>query len=185
MSEAIRRGTEPAPAAIYLERPQPRHGREFLRAVRASADLHRPWVYPPATPLQYTHYLRRLARNDHQGFFFRRCDDDALVGVASLSEIVRGCFQNAFLGFYAMAPHAGRGLMRAGLEEVLAYAFGEIGLHRLEANIQPANLPSARLAERLGFRREGFSPRLLKIGGQWRDHDRWALLADEWQARGG
>jgi ribosomal-protein-alanine N-acetyltransferase len=54
----------------------------------------------------------------------------------------------------------------------------ELGLHRLEANIQPENLASIGLVRRLGFRREGMPPRYLRINGEWRDHERWALLAD-------
>ena len=60
-----------------------------------------------------------------------------------------------------------------------AHAFGVLGLHRLEANIQPGNLRSIALAKRLGFRLEEFSPCCLRIGGEWRDHERWALLADD------
>jgi len=71
--------------------------------------------------------------------------------------------------------------MRAGIELVVQVAFGNLGLHRIEANIQPGNKASIALAQSAGFRREGFSPRYLKISGRWRDHERWALLADDWR----
>ena len=74
--------------------------------------------------------------------------------------------------------------MTAGLAAVVTDAFTSLGLHRLEANIQPDNAPSLSLVRRLGFKREGFSPRYLLIDGQWRDHERWAMLADDWVARG-
>jgi ribosomal-protein-alanine N-acetyltransferase len=69
--------------------------------------------------------------------------------------------------------------MKEGLRLVLRYAFRELKLHRLEANIQPDNIPSLALVKSCGFRKEGLSPRYLKINGEWRDHERWAILADE------
>ncbi len=71
--------------------------------------------------------------------------------------------------------------MREGIELVLRHAFVTLRLHRVEANIQPGNKASIALAQGAGFRREGFSPRYLKIGGRWRDHERWAILAEEWR----
>lgn len=85
------------------------------------------------------------------------------------------------LGYYAFEPTAGQGYMTEGLGLVLDVAFGEIKLHRVEANIQPANAPSIKLVKRLGFRLEGYSPKYLKIGGRRRDHERWAVLAEEWK----
>jgi ribosomal-protein-alanine N-acetyltransferase len=106
-----------------------------------------------------------------------------LVGVINLNEIVRGIFQSAYLGYYAFEPFAGMGLMSEGLALVLEQAFGPLGLHRLEANVQPGNQRSARLVANLGFRLEGLSPRYLKIGGRWRDHQRWAILVDDWRRK--
>ena len=71
--------------------------------------------------------------------------------------------------------------MTAGLRAVMRRAFGPLGLHRLEANIQPENLSSVALVRRLGFRLEGFSPRYLKIGGRWRDHERWAITREDFR----
>jgi len=62
---------------------------------------------------------------------------------------------------------------------VLDYSFTTLGLNRLEANIQPENIASRRLVQKLGFRKEGFSPKYLQIGGKWCDHERWAILAEE------
>jgi ribosomal-protein-alanine N-acetyltransferase len=111
-------------------------------------------------------------------------ETDELVGVINLNEVVRGLFRSAYLGYYGFEPFSGAGYMTEGLALVLDHAFGSLGLNRLEANIQPENERSSRLVSRLGFQLEGFSPRYLKIGGRWRDHERWAVLASEWKRRG-
>ncbi|MXV45079.1 GNAT family N-acetyltransferase [Saccharibacter sp. 17.LH.SD] len=69
--------------------------------------------------------------------------------------------------------------MTESVRRVLKIAFSEVGLHRVEANIQPNNVKSIKLIKRLHFRYEGFSPRYLYVDGQWRDHERWALLCDD------
>jgi ribosomal-protein-alanine N-acetyltransferase len=164
---------------VTLETPGPRRQREFLAAVRLSRTLHAGWVSPPRTPAQYQRYLERSRRDDFIANFV--CTGDgALAGVINISEIVRGVFRSGYLGFYALMPHAGRGIMRAGLERVVQVSFRGHGLHRLEANIQPGNVRCIALVNALGFRREGYSPRYLKIGGRWRDHERWALIAEDW-----
>ena len=99
--------------------------------------------------------------------------------MVTLSEIVTGAFQNAYLGYYGMAALAGHGLMTEAVGLAAAHAFEALGLHRLEANIQPGNQRSLVLVRRLGFRLEGFSPRYLRVSGEWCDHERWALLADQ------
>jgi ribosomal-protein-alanine N-acetyltransferase len=104
-----------------------------------------------------------------------------LAGVINISEIVRGAFNSGYLGHYAFVPHAKRGHMRHGLQAVLQKAFRLHRLHRLEANIQPGNTASRRLVRRLGFRREGYSRRYLEVLGRWRDHERWAITAEEWK----
>jgi len=70
--------------------------------------------------------------------------------------------------------------MAEGLRAVVSRAFRVNRLHRVEANIQPGNQASRRLVKALGFRREGFSPRYLKIGRRWRDHERWAATRETW-----
>jgi [ribosomal protein S5]-alanine N-acetyltransferase len=103
-----------------------------------------------------------------------------LMGSSTSTRFVRGSFRSGYLGYYAFRPHAGRGYMDEGLRLVLRRAFGALRLHRVEANIQPDNARSIALVRRLGFRREGLSPRYLKVAGRRRDHERWALLAEEW-----
>jgi ribosomal-protein-alanine N-acetyltransferase len=99
--------------------------------------------------------------------------------MANLSQIFRGNLQGAYLGFWASAEFTGQGYMAEGLQLVLHFAFKRLRLHRLEANVQPENQKSKALIKRSGFWYEGFSPRYLKVGGKWRDHERWAVVAEE------
>jgi ribosomal-protein-alanine N-acetyltransferase len=108
-----------------------------------------------------------------------RAECGAICGVVTLSEIVFGAFRSAYVGYHGIEGFMRRGLMTAAVGQAVAFAFDELGLHRVEANIQPGNAASIALVRRLGFRLEGFSPRYLKINGAWRDHERWAKLADE------
>jgi ribosomal-protein-alanine N-acetyltransferase len=168
---------------VYLRAPRTSDRDEFLRLVRASRELHRPWVYAPETAREFTAYLSRCSSTSERCFLICRRQDDALVGVYNVSQIARGFFENAFLGYYAFAPMAGEGLMAEGLELVMRHCFRRLKLHRLEANIQPDNERSKLLVRQAGFRYEGYSPRYLKIGGRWRDHERWAITREDWAAR--
>ena len=151
----------------------------FLEMVRESRDLHRPWTYPPERPDQFNDLVSRTGRDDFVCLAAVLAENGDLVGIFTISQIVRGYFQSAYLGYYANARHAGKGLMGEAMLLVLDHAFGPLALHRLEANIQPGNAPSIALARGAGFRLEGYSPRYLLIGGQWRDHERFAITADE------
>jgi len=170
-------------ARVVLRTPSARPEAELLDAARRSRRLHRHFAMPPLTPLAFRAFLRRAGQPSCAGHLVFATAPRALVGVINLNEIVRGSFQSAYPGYYAFEPHAGRGFMTEGLALVLRRAFGELGLHRVEANIQPQNARSIALVRRFGFRREGFSPRYLKIAGRWRDHERWALVREEWTPR--
>lgn len=169
---------------VRLVPPGPDDRDEFLAAVRASESFHRPWLYPPATPRAWDDYLLRLTGDRYEGYLARRREDGAIVGWLNVSEIVRGALQGAFVGYGGMAAHAGRGYMTEALSLLVTDAFTRLRLHRLEANIQPGNEASRALAARVGFEQEGFSPRYLRIGGEWRDHERWAIREEMWRARG-
>jgi ribosomal-protein-alanine N-acetyltransferase len=107
--------------------------------------------------------------------------DGNIVGAINLSEIVQGIFQSAYLGYFVGQPYARQGFMTEALQLMLRHAFKELKLHRLEANIQPANTASISLVKRAGFVREGYSRNYLKICGRWRDHERWAITVDLWR----
>lgn len=163
---------------VLIRPPSAADARDFLAAVRRSRALHHPWIAAPDTPAKFRAYLARMAPPAHYAFLVCRRQDGALVGVINLSNIVRGAFQSGYLGYYAFAGHERQGLMRAGLQAVIRHAFRTLKLHRLEANIQPGNAASRALVVACGFKQEGYSPRYLKVGGRWRDHERWAILAE-------
>ncbi len=169
-------------ARVLVRAPTPADREEYLTAMRASRTLHRPWM-PAPTEETFDRLLRIAEDPRYEPGLVCRLEDGAIVGFINISEIVRGLFQSGFLGYAAMAAYAGRGYMREGLELVLARAFNELGLHRLEANIQPANQASIALVRGAGFVNEGFSERYLKIGGRWRDHERWAIRVEQWRTR--
>lgn len=154
----------------------------FIAAMKASRGLHRPWVSPPTTPETFDALLRRAGDSFATMIVVDRESGD-IAGYFQLSQIYRAAFQNAFLGYGGVAAYAGRGYMTAGLALLLRRAFADLRLHRLEANIQPANESSIALVRRAGFVREGFSERYLKIGGRWRDHERWAIRAEQWRGK--
>ena len=162
-----------------LEQPSLRRRQEFLAAAARSRKLHRSWVSPPQTKKEFADYVKRCKTPTHVGYWVRTEKGD-LAGVINISEIVRGSFLSGYLGYYAFVPHNGRGYMMRGLRAVIHRAFRQLRLHRLEANIQAENISSRRLVQRLGFRKEGFSPCYLKIEGRWRDHERWAVTVEDW-----
>ena len=166
---------------VLLRRPSEQDMEAFTAAVRRSLDHLRPWVSPPQDPTSFDRMLARVGPT-YVPSVLARVDDGALAGAFNVSEVVRGCFQSAYLGYYAFAPWAGRGLMARGLRLLLRFAFEDLGLHRLEANVQPDNTRSIALVRDAGFVREGFSRGYLHIDGAWRDHERWAIVRESWEA---
>lgn len=156
----------------------------YLDFLQRNEAYHRPWVYHTPEPRFYSHYLKRIKRGITQGCFIFDLESDDLVGVININNIQLGSMRMASLGYYGDQAYAGRGYMTEGMGLVLKYAVADLGLHRLETNIQPGNTASLKLVKRLGFKKEGFSPKYMQIGGKWRDHERWAILDDEilrWQ----
>ena len=164
---------------IDLREPRLSDETEFLVAMQRSQILHYPWIKAPSNSAEFKEYLQRYQQNN-QASFLICSQENNIVGVININEIVRGSFQSAYLGFYAVADYVGQGYMSAGLKAVLQKTFKDHGLHRLEANIQPENHPSINLVKSNGFRYEGYSPRYLKIYDKWCDHERWAITSEEY-----
>lgn len=174
---------------VGLCRPGEEDEQELLALRRESADFHAPWEPEPTPgrdpygPEAFALSLARSRQPSDEHNLVRRLEDGLLVGAVNLSNIARGIQQSASMGWWVGRPHAGQGYLTEAVGLALTRAFDELGLHRVEANIQPGNAPSLALARRAGFLREGYSPRFLRIAGAWRDHERWALTLEDWQAR--
>ena len=169
---------------VHLRPPRKSDEAAFLKAARASRALHGRWAKAPSTHGEFEAFVKRYGgdKPTHAGFLVVRNDDEALCGVFNFSEIVRNAFQSTYLGYFAFAPHHGGGYMTEGLVLALDIAFGPLELHRVEVNVQPSNRRSLDLVARLGFAREGYSRRYVKIAGRWRDHVRFAMLAEDWRS---
>jgi ribosomal-protein-alanine N-acetyltransferase len=173
----------PTEHRVELRAPSAEDRDEFLAAMRASAELHAPWLAPATTVEAFEALLLRARGHEFEPMLVRERGGGPIVGYFNVSNIIRGPLQSAFLGYGAVAGYGGRGYMTEGLELVLERVFSELSLHRLEAGIQPANHPSIALVRRCGFVREGFSERYLMVAGEWRDHERWAIRRELWEAR--
>ena len=160
--------------------PVPEDTREFVRMVHASRNLYRGLASPPSTEQQFVALVDRNREPSSCAVLVTERSSGAIVGYSTLGQIALGNFRNAYLGYIGSEPFAGRGLMTEGVALLVQHAFHRLALHRIEANIQPGNLPSIAIAKSLGFRLEGFSPGYLKICGRWRDHERWAITSDAW-----
>jgi [ribosomal protein S5]-alanine N-acetyltransferase len=101
-----------------------------------------------------------------------------IAGTVTLSNIVRGPFQSATLGYWVAERLGGRGLATHAVREVVAIAFDELGLHRLEAATLIDNVASQRVLEKNGFEPVGLARRYLRIAGDWRDHLLFQRTAD-------
>ena len=168
---------------VVLRLPVKGDGAEFLAVNRRSAKFNRGRASPPTTAKQFEAYMKRNAGADGACFLVCRVVDGAIMGSIALSQIFHGGFRSAYLGYQIGEEFAGRGYMSEAIELMLRHAFVNLKLHRIEANIQPDNLASIALVKRAGFVKEGYSRRYLKICGRWRDHERWAILVEDWRRR--
>jgi [ribosomal protein S5]-alanine N-acetyltransferase len=173
MTRALARGDR-----VHIRVPVAADTDAFVAAARRSRRLHGPWVQAPDTADAFEGYLRRARRADQACFLICRNEDGDIAGVANVSAIVRGAFQSAFLGYYAFTPHARKGYLREGLALTVRYAFDELNLHRLEANVRPENIASVQLIRSLGFEPRSRSPRYLFLDGDWRDHVGYVRLRE-------
>ena len=163
-----------APALAYFTDIK---AQRFAEAAARSKKLHAGWVSPPTTVAAAKALAARREGPADFGYTIHDYESTAIAGYIEITNIVRGPLQSGYLGYYMFSGYEGRGYMKWALGVILKRAWKELKLHRLEANIQPTNVASIALVKSLGFTKEGYSPAYLKLGGRWRDHERWAILS--------
>ena len=147
----------------------------------------RPKGAPPAAEDRNS-FVSRCSLRDRErqlgtGYGFGIFVGRRLVGELTVSSVQRGPFQSAFVGYWVDQAEAGQGFVPEAVVVALAFAFEELGLHRIEISIIPRNNRSLRVVEKLGIRSEGVALRFLQIDGEWEDHARFAITDDEWAIR--
>ncbi len=161
------------PISIYLRKSTVQDEHALSVAFKKSRHIHQPWIYPPAD-------IQKYATQENLYLVCLKESKD-IAGAFNISEIVRGHFHSAYLGYQVFEPYQKKGLMSQGLMLVIKEAFETLNLHRLEANIQPHNTASIKLVSKSGFVKEGYSSSYLKVGNNgWQDHERWAIINHHW-----
>lgn len=128
---------------LFLRKPKHEDLDEIKASYERSISIHSPWVYPPK---DYNAYLAEENR-----YFLCLENTHEIVGTFNISEVVRGYFQSAYLGYAAFSPHHRKGYMTKGMKLLVTEAFVTLNLHRLEVNIQPENYNSISLVSEVGF----------------------------------
>lgn len=172
-------------ARVVIRHPLSSDRAAIIDLRRASRAWLAPWEPLPApdTPMDEAAFADRAIDTADtptgQRHLICLADTGAIIGMCNLSQIFRGPFDNAIMGYWRSPDHGGRGLMTEALTLVLRRAFDQLRLHRVEANVMPRNTPSKALLARCGFRYEGYSPNYLQIAGRWEGHDRYAITVED------
>lgn len=165
---------------MFLRYPKMDDLEEFTELNRSSIKFHKGLANPPKDKDSFIGYFARNKLPENECFLIFNIEDGAIAGSINLSQIFRGGFDSAYLGYYLGEKFNGIGFMSEAISMILRFAFEDLKLHRIEANIQPHNLASIAVVKKNGFSKEGFSPKYLKVDGEWRDHERWAIIVEDW-----
>jgi ribosomal-protein-alanine N-acetyltransferase len=166
---------------VFLRYPSVKDAEEFISLSRSSEKFHRNLVSPARDFEKFRQYIKGSKSVENKLFLICRIPDQKILGVSDLSQIFYGGFKNAYLGYYLFENFIGHGYMTEAIRLTLKIAFQNLKLHRLEANIQPHNFASLNVVKKCGFTKEGISRKYLKIGGKWCDHERWAIIKEDWE----
>jgi [ribosomal protein S5]-alanine N-acetyltransferase len=166
---------------VTIQAPAKKMQAQFLAYANQNQEFHAPWVSAPKNEAEFDGYFERYDGKEHASFWIMRGTD--IAGVVNLNNIIRGKFQNAFLGYYGSKTCEGTGTMGSGMKLVLEHAYERLSIHRLECAIQPENEASLRFIRKMGFHFDGYAPHYLNINGKWRDHLKWSnygTMGPEW-----
>lgn len=166
---------------VYLRHPEVADFDELLIRYRGSRELFRGLASAHFDGAAFERLLQTANSDTNKTLLICSVATTEIVGQLSLSQIFYRGFQNAYLGYHLFGGFTDHGYMTEAVGLVLGYAFDNLKLHRIEANVQPHNRPSIAVLRRNGFAKEGFSRRYLKINGRWRDHERWAIIVEDWR----
>lgn len=166
---------------------------EWQRVRRESREWLKKWEpqLPPGHPdpeEDRRAFAARCGARDRErelgaGYGFGIFVGASFVGEINISNIQRGPFQSAYVGYWIGERSAGQGYTPEAVICVLRFAFDDLNLHRVQISIIPRNRASRRVVEKLGIRDEGVAVRYLEINGVWEDHVRYAITAEEWAER--
>ena len=169
--------------AVHLSPLQRRHAAALADLYRANRSFLAPFqpladdsFYTPAAQAERIDATRRRSRAD-EGYSYAIELDGTLVGTLTISDIIRGSFQSAHLGYWVSSAVNGRGIGTAAVAAAVELSFGELRLHRLQAATLLTNHASQRVLEKNGFERIGVSPKYLRIAGRWQDHVLFARVS--------
>lgn len=137
------------------------------------ADRHQPGSWPPLFAI-----LKSEAKRGTILPFVIELDG-VYVGQLTVGNIQRGAVRTAWIGYWVDEAHAGKGIATAAVALGVDHCFGAVGLHRLDATVQPSNMASQKVLGKIGFRREGLLERYMDVNKRWRDHLLFALTVEE------
>ncbi len=177
---------------LVLRPPRTADVPEMRRALRQNAAHLRPWSVAPvpgedaASLTSVSRAVLRHRREWKQGQAYvllitPRSDERTIIGRVALGGVLRGAFQNGYLGYWIDAEHQGRGLMTEAVRAATLFALSSAALHRVQAAVMPRNTASQRVLDKVGYRREGLAARYLCIAGTWEDHLIFATTTEDWQ----
>ncbi|WP_277958902.1 GNAT family N-acetyltransferase [Frigoribacterium faeni] len=160
----------------HLRLIEPRDAPELARALTRNREFLAPWdpvrgdaYFTPEGQLSViSSLLAQRSRGEAQPFVI--VDEGAVVGRLTLSGIARGPSRSCDLGYWLSEDRNGRGIMTSAVGEAVDWAFGDAGLHRVQAGTLRHNVASQRVLQKAGFEQYGIAPSYLEIAGRWQDH---------------